>query len=168
MSARYRSYYILIVAAIVIAVTMCFCLISFSNMDYVYAFTSSNISAAEDIGNILLDGYENRGDGKVFDGEIMQALYSSITGVDGADIANIDSILDVDGEITAATIRDNNEGQDIVLTMDGQKWTVTHLTRDKNGNTILTLWMAYEAFTRTWNNWKNNPTSYTYPSNLYS
>ena len=67
MISKYRSYYILIVAAIVIAVTMCFCLISFSNMDYVSAFTSSNISAAEDIGDILLEKYENRGDGKVFD-----------------------------------------------------------------------------------------------------
>ncbi len=167
MISKYRSYYILIVAAIVIAVTMCFCLISFSNMDYVSAFTSSNISAAEDIGDILLEKYENRGDGKVFDGEIMQALYSSITGVEGADIANIDSILDVDGEITAATIRDNNEGQDIVLTMDGQQWTVTHLTKDSLGNTIATLWQADRETTHRWNIWDYNGTTIEYPSNVY-
>ena len=167
MISRYRSYYILIVAAIVIAVTMCFCLISFIDMDYASAFTSSNISDAEDIGDILLEGYENRGDGKVFDGEIMQALYSSITGVDGADIANIDSILDVDGEITAATIRDNNEGQDIVFTMDGQQWTVTHLTKDSSGNTIATLWQAKNATTCRWNVWSRNDETLTYPSSIY-
>lgn len=81
MISRYRSYYILIVAAILIAVTMCFCLISFSNMDYVSAFTASNIKDNSiDVGDILLDGYENRSDGKVFDGDAMTLLYEKLTG----------------------------------------------------------------------------------------
>ena len=44
-----------------------------------------------DIGNILIDGYEDRTDGKVFDGKIAASLYAKLTGDETkTDISNVD------------------------------------------------------------------------------
>ncbi|MDE6550293.1 MAG: hypothetical protein K2M44_02165, partial [Clostridia bacterium] len=117
-----------------------------------------------DIGDILLDSYADRTDGKVFDGEVMQSLYAKLTGNAAKDtIADVDAL----GTQTAAQIRSNNGNKDIVLTMDGQKWTVTHLTKDRSGNTIATLWLATATETSELNKWSaSTPTDY--PSNMYS
>ena len=79
MSRRYRLVTGLFAAVVIVAVLLCF--ISFNNIEDSFAFTSSNIGlGAEDIGNILLEGYEERSDGKVFDSEAMSALYTKLTG----------------------------------------------------------------------------------------
>lgn len=165
MISRYRSYYILIVAAILIAVTMCFCLISFSNMDYVSAFTASNIKDNSiDVGDILLDGYENRSDGKVFDGDAMTLLYEKLTGKRGANLSDVNAA----GTLTSADMRSKNENKDIILTMCGLQWTVTHLTKDRSGNIIATLWQAREDSLSVYHTWYSGSYSLSYPSNMYS
>ncbi|MDE6550480.1 MAG: hypothetical protein K2M44_03170 [Clostridia bacterium] len=118
-----------------------------------------------DIGNILLDGYADRTDEKVFDGEAMQSLYAKLTG----DAAK-NTIDDVDalGTLTAAQIYAKNGNKDIVLTMDGQKWTVTHLTKDRSGNTIATLWLATASDTHQWSTWYGTKATVAYPSSMYS
>ncbi|MDE6551078.1 MAG: hypothetical protein K2M44_06265, partial [Clostridia bacterium] len=118
-----------------------------------------------DIGDILLDGYADRTDGKVFDGEVMQSLYAKLTGN-----ATKDTIDDVDalGTLTANDLYKANGNKDIVLTMDGQKWTVTHLTKDRSGNTIATLWLATSAETHQWNRWYDTTPTAAYPSSMYS
>ena len=152
-------------AIIIVAVLLCFCFISFNNINYVFAFTTSNItSGAIDIGNILLNGYEDRADGKVFDGDAMAALYEKLTGKAGAKISDVDAL----DTLTAADIRAKNGNKDIVLTMDGRKWMVTHLTKDNSGNTIATLWQATESTKHTVNPWYGYETTYAYPCNMYS
>ncbi|MDE6550970.1 MAG: MBG domain-containing protein, partial [Clostridia bacterium] len=163
---RYRLISTLSAAIIVVAVLLCFCFISLDNIGDVFAFTTSNIaSGAVDVGDILLEGYADRTDGKVFNGEAMQSLYAKLTG----DAAK-DTIDDVDalGTQTAAQIYAKNGNKDIVLTMDGQKWTVTHLTKDRSGNTIATLWLATSSETHKWNTWSANTPTAAYPSSMYS
>ncbi len=165
MSNRYRLITGLSAAVIIVAVLLCFCFVSFDNIDDVFAFNDTNIkTGAVDIGDILLEGYSDRMDGKVFNGESMAALYEKLTGKTGAEIGDVDAL----GTLTAADIRAKNGNKDIVLTMDGQKWTVTHLTKDRSGNTIVTLWKASESTTHIWNPWTDNVTTYAYPSNMYS
>ncbi len=150
---------------VIIAILLCFCFVSFDNVDDVFAFSSSNLELGSvDIGDILLEGYADRADGKVFNGESMTALYEKLTGKTGAEIGDVDAL----GTLTAADIRAKNGNKDIVLTMDGQQWTVTHLTKDSSGNTIATLWQATESATHTWNPWYDGATTYAYPSNMYS
>ena len=166
MSRRYRHIFVFAAAIIIVAVLLCFCFISFNNINDVFAFTTSNItSGAVDIGDILLEGYADRTDGKVFDGDAMAALYEKLTG-DSAktDISDVDTL----GTLTAADIRANNGNKNIVLTMNGQKWTVTHLTKDTSGNTIATLWQASESTTCKWNQWADAATTHAYPSSMYS
>ena len=158
-----RVIYTAMAIAIVLAVVCCALLMAMPRS--AFAFTTSNMtSGAVDIGDILLEGYADRADGKVFNGESMAALYEKLTGKTGAEIGDVDAL----GTLTAKQIRAKNGNKDIVLTMDGQKWTVTHLTKDNSGNTIATLWQATESTTHTWNPWYENVTTYAYPSNMYS
>ena len=95
----------------------------------------------------------------------MSALYAKLTGdVAKSKISDVTAL----GTLTAADIRAKNSNKDIVLTMDGQKWTVTHLTKDNSGNTIATLWQAMANAAYTWNPWYEDVTTYAYPSNMYS
>ncbi len=165
MSNRYRLITGLSAAIVIVAVLLCCCFISFNNINDVFAFTGSNItSGAVNVGDILIEGYADRTDGKVFNGESMAALYEKLTGKTGAEIGDVDTL----GTLTAADIRDKNGDKDIVLTMDGQQWTVTYLTKDSSGNIIVTLWQATESATHTWNPWSDILTEYAYPSSMYS
>ena len=58
-----------------------------------------------------------------------------------------------EGKLTSKDMRENalssyngsalkEEGKDIVVTFGGLKWQVVYLSNDKNGNPILTLWLA--------------------------
>ena len=149
---------------VIVAILLCLCFVSFDNINDVFAFDSSNIiSGAVDVGDILLEGYADRADGKVFNGDAMAALYEKLTGKSGAEIGDVDAL----GTLTAKEIRAKNGNKDIVLTMNGQQWTVTHLTKDTSGNTIATLWQASNATTHQWNTWYLNNTTLTYPCNVY-
>lgn len=52
--------------------------------------------------------------------------------------------------------------------MNKRQWTVTHLTKDKSGNTIATLWMTSNATSLKWSNWGAHTPTSVYPSNMYS
>ena len=76
MSRRYRLITGLSAAVVIVAVLLCLCFVSFDNINDVFGFTTDNIEeGAVDIGDILLEGYADRSDGKVFDGESMAVLY---------------------------------------------------------------------------------------------
>ena len=166
MSNRYRLITGLSAAVVIVAVLLCLCFVSFDNINDVFAFNTSNInSGAVDVGDILLEGYADRTDGKVFNEDAMSALYAKLTGDKSkSEISDVDAL----GTLTSADIRAKNSNRDIVLTMDGQKWTVTHLTKDSSGNTIATLWQATVSAAYTWNPWYEDVTTYAYPSNMYS
>ena len=133
-------------AIIIVAILLCLCFVSFNYINDVFAFTDENFAdGAVDVGDILLEGYADRADGKVFDGDAMAALYEKLTGKTGAEIGDVDAL----GTLTAKQIRAKNGNKDIVLAMDGQQWTVTHLTKDNSGNVIATLWQASESTTHT-------------------
>ena len=153
-------------AIIIVAVLLCFCFISFNNIEDIFAFTDANIvEGSVDIGDILLEGYADRTDGKVFNGEILESLYEKLTGDSNKiDISDVSAV----GTLSAADIRDRNGGKDIVLTMDGQKWTVAYLTKDISGNTIATLWLISSDDTCSYNSWFDLSTAYAYPANMYS
>ena len=152
-------------AVVTVAVLLCLCFVSFNNINDVFAFRDDNIAeGAVDIGDILLEGYADRTDGKVFNEDAMAALYEKLTGDSTkTDISDVDAL----GTLSAADIRSKNGNKDIVLTMDGQKWTVTYFTKDKSGNTIVTLWLATGNDRVLWNKWGNASIDMTYPCNVY-
>ena len=151
-------------AVVIVAVLLCFCFVSLSNINDVFAFNDTNIkTGAVDIGDILLEGYADRADGIVFNADTMAMLYAKLTGATDADIADVDAL----STLTAADIRSKNGDKDLVLTMNGQQWTVAYLTKDNSGNTIATLWQSSNATTHEWNKWYANTTKSEYPCNIY-
>ncbi len=151
---------------VIVAILLCLCFVSLDNINDVFAFTDDNIEdGAIDIGDILIEDYYNRTDGKVFNGEAMQSLYMLLTGDKSkAEISDVDNL----GTLTAADLRNKNDEKDIVLSMDGQKWTVAHLTKDRSGNTIVTIWLSSSSDLHKWNVWGDNTPTDMYPSSMYS
>ena len=166
MSNRYRLITGLSAAVVIVAVLLCLCFTSFDNINDVFAFENTTIvTGTVDIGDILLEGYADRKDGCAFNEEIMATFFSKLTGN-----ASKSSISDVDalGTLTAADIRAKNGNKDLLLTMDGKQWTVTHLTKDRSGNTIVTLFLATPDPERhQWNKWRSKSIDIEYPSNIY-
>ena len=67
MSRKYSLITGLSAAVVIVAILLCFCFVSFNNIKDVFAFTDETIvSGTVDVGNILLDGYADHADGKVF------------------------------------------------------------------------------------------------------
>ena len=138
--------------------------------------------------------YVNIGDiwtaGGGFNPQNMRVLFNMLGNRTGASFKEIEAL----GTKTAADIRTNTTGktssQDIVVTLGGLKWEVVYLSKDTDGNTILTLWLsnnkqsawtsksategAYYGFLSggLYSNWSANWwdmsfTAQTYPSNMY-
>ncbi|MDE5618353.1 MAG: hypothetical protein K2I79_02580 [Clostridia bacterium] len=146
----------------------CFVVLSSTNNN-TFAFTddgltSDSVKTINDLDDILLDGYADRSDGKVFKGAALSAIYNALTGKENSTLNDVKNL----STMTAAEIRAKNSEKDIVLTLDNREWTITHFTKDTDGNPIITLWLASATETSTWNNWYDGRTSSKYPSNMYS
>ncbi|MDE5618158.1 MAG: hypothetical protein K2I79_01570, partial [Clostridia bacterium] len=164
---KYRKK-IFSIATVLLAVILivCCCAMLFSVGDNALAFTSDSLKDDNivDLGDILLSGYENRSNGKVFKSDVMSAIYKALTGKANATLDDVNKL----SALTAAQIRDKNTGKDLIITLDGKKWTVTHFTKDTDGNPIVTLMLATSSTACTWNLWSENTAAYAYPSSMYS
>ncbi|MDE6549930.1 MAG: hypothetical protein K2M44_00275, partial [Clostridia bacterium] len=105
---------------------------------------------------------------KHFSAERLSKLYAAITGNANATIADVDAAILGGGQITSADIRTVSGGKDIVLSFGGLEWTVTHLTQDRSGNSIATLWLANSSDRHQWNTWFAHTPTAAYPSSMYS
>ena len=81
---------------------------------------------------------------KKFDSTELTKLmrYASNTNVTVSDISEINTLLTGDKKVNANDMRGFNSNKDIIVKLGGLEWTVTYLSKDKNGNPILTLWLA--------------------------
>ena len=106
-------------------------------------------------------------------------MYEYLTGTSGAKFDDVKAL--VMGDVSYGTsstlptavnsqqLRDRNGGKNLIVGFGGKEWTATYLTRDNNGNVILTLWCNY-AEDGTMMTWSGSDSSYkvAYPSNMYS
>ncbi len=153
------------VILILIIVSACFAVCCVQSQTY--AFDNQNIATASvSVGELLLNDYASRSDGYAFDGKKLIELFGYIA--NGSGTAKL-SDLTSKGSINAQDIRDKIYGEkDIVVTFGGYQWTVTYVTQDRNGNTIVSLWLASSTETCKWNLWASDHVEYDYPSNMYS
>ncbi len=91
-------------------------------------------------------------DGNKFNENRLNMLLQYVTGLENADISNnlTDTMNRLEylasGEETSAEIRTNvvnfkNSNQDVVVQFGGLEWEVVYLSKDRDGNDILTLWL---------------------------
>ena len=128
----------------------------------------SDLSNATNIGELLLNDYTTRTDNMVFNGSNLELLYKQLTGT-----ATYDKVEELSEKtLNSDNFRTNNDGKDITVTINGLVWNATYLSRNRDGDPIVTLWLANSnqlpsAYrTSNWNDYSNN-TNGAYPANMY-
>ena len=123
------------------------------------------------------------------DASVQTNLRATMEGLD-----NLSAAVTTSAEIRENVLSENvttpkSSSQDVIVTLGGLDWQVVYLSKDNNGNDILTLWLSssyQEAFLERsriegafygflngslysdWaSNWRSHSTSVNYPSNMY-
>lgn len=151
------------------------------------AITNTDTSSYVKVGDIWSDSKQN------FDENNLNKLIQYVSG-GASSVYNMSTINSMAASKTiAATIRsktyNKTSSQDVIVTLGGLDWQVVYLSKDKGGNSILTLWLsnstqstfsgrsstegAYYGFLNgglysDWSaNWSADAPQYAYPSNMY-
>lgn len=124
------------IAAIASFAATCLCCTVLAVTGIAYPQNAAAMTTADNVRTI---GELYNGDG-TFNAGNLQSLYKSITG-GTATYAAVESKVN-GGNVTATAINTANGNKDIVLSFGGEKWTVTYISKDVNGNVIATLWLA--------------------------
>ena len=133
------------------------------------------------IGELTLDGTGNaNSNGKAFNGNNLTKLYEYLTGSSTtATFADVSALVagtqnygassTIPTLVSSADMREKNNGKNLILEFGGKEWTATSLTRDNNGNVILSLWSNYTELCH-YAVWFGDTAtySYAYPANMYS
>ncbi len=165
---------------LIICVVVLFCSAFVTSVVSIYlmdntALAVTNYGNTTEIGEITLDNYDTRSDGKVFDGGQMQALYNAILGKENSTLDDVKDAL-ANGNLNSADFRTNNpKKNDVVVTINGYKWAVTFLSynNDTDKQPILTLWLAdssqlpAEYRSSVWNSYTTNSKG-SYPASMYA
>ena len=105
-------------------------------------FGFEKASATADYTN---DGFIKTGSlftGSTINKSTLTALYDGLSPEKLGDFRGVEAALDTnDGHVTARKLREYNQNKDLIVTVQDKEWTVTYLSRDKDGNVIATLWL---------------------------
>ncbi|MDE7191684.1 MAG: hypothetical protein K2O35_04390, partial [Clostridia bacterium] len=133
----------------------------------------TNFSYTTNVGKLTIDNYEDRTDGKVFDGDKLQELYNALLGKENATLDDIKYALS-SGNLSSSNFRTNNpKKNDVIVEIGDMRWIATYLSNNRNSEPILTLWLAnssdISASYRT-SQWSafNTAAKGTYPAIMYA
>jgi len=187
-----RKFFAII--ALVFAFVLTSAILSFSGQNSFNsdAYTSGTTPAS--IGSLTLSDYATRPDGKVFDGDVLDKLYSAI--LNTTDKKTYDDLYNAvnahQSNVTGSTstgqdvntqdhsmgFKDMNGGNAITVDFGGYKWNVVYATTNtldgsdgntKAGDLIVTLWMSEKyGGSYQWNEYSSSNTSNPYPGAMYS
>lgn len=144
--------------------------------DKTFAMSSSDTTKVVNIGSILKDDYATSD--KVFNGNKLSTLYSLLTGNQKATFSDLETLftrsqvtLFGSNIVKSNILNTNAKGRDIVLRFGNIDWTVTSLTKDNDGNIIVTL-LQLDSSTNSskYSVWSpsNGVANLAYPANMYS
>ncbi|MDE7191070.1 MAG: hypothetical protein K2O35_01140, partial [Clostridia bacterium] len=132
-----------VIVMISLIILSCIGIIGVSSITNAFTLTEGEISdtQAKNLGNLLLDGYEDNvaDNGKVFNGEVFWELVQQVSGIQNPNKNTLNNW--VGGTRTSQDFR-TTAGADVIVTIGGKKWTATYLSTNKNGEPILTFWLA--------------------------
>ncbi|MBD5087160.1 MAG: hypothetical protein HDT32_07425 [Clostridiales bacterium] len=165
---------------VALSILLILCLIMASAMTFIApnnanAFTSSTTVASQstNLGELMLDGYENSEDGKVFNSDVFWKLVRLVT---GDSKANKSTLKNWSGTRTASQFRTSNAdngSKDLTITINGTSWTPVYLSTNeitvdgvKVQQPILTFWLSSSTITDKWHTQASNNIG-TYPNNMY-
>ena len=104
------------------------------------SFTSSNKTAVT-IGELWNDGEFNIAN--------VRTLIETLSNNSNGTIDTLSNNIDIDsGDITAGQIRNfttnKSQGESVIVTLGGFEWIVTYLSKSKDGDVVVTLWLSGE------------------------
>lgn len=108
------------------------------------AYASAVVTERDESSYVKVDELWNSESGKMSDTNL-DTLIKYLTGSEKAGYSELVKLAREKKNASffrANNIGDKNSTQDIILTLGGLEWTTTYLSTDKNGNVILTLWLA--------------------------
>ncbi|MDE6757644.1 MAG: hypothetical protein K2J89_00030, partial [Clostridia bacterium] len=126
------------------------------------------VSDSSSTRELLLTNYATRSDGLVFDGDNLSVFYKQLTGT--ATYEKVEEL--ASGKLNSDNFRANNDGNDITVKINGLVWNVMYLSTNKQGDPIVTLWLAgsnqlpSEFQSMRWNDYYDNSNG-AYPANMY-
>ncbi|MDE7084901.1 MAG: hypothetical protein K2O81_06610, partial [Clostridia bacterium] len=127
-------------------VILCLCFVSvvsfFVPQNSARGLTSSGISAAVKVDELLRTGYENETDKtkRIFEGEKLAELYHLLNGDSNATYSDI--VSDAMTTKNSDYFRSVNDGADIIIKLGGYEWNVMYLSTNRQDQPILTLWLT--------------------------
>ncbi|MDE5721120.1 MAG: hypothetical protein K2I30_00050, partial [Clostridia bacterium] len=98
-----------------------------------------------------------------FDMDGMNDLYVKLTGNQSAKYKDVKEL----GTVDSSYFRGKNGGSDLLIDFGGMKWTAVYLTKDNDGDVILTLWLAENSGTSAYHLY-NGGSNNNYPGSMYS
>ena len=131
-----------------------------------YAINTDNIlDQTTNVGELLRDNYDD-GKGRVIN---METFWKLITQISGIQNPNKDSLkeLTLTNAAGLRTLNANDGNKDIVITIGGKQWTATYLSHNKDGEPILTLWLAYTTTSEKFNLSTAQTKDGDYPNSMY-
>jgi len=189
---RNRKFFAII--ALIFAFVLTSAILSFSGQNVLNsnAYTAGTTPAS--IGSLTLSDYATRGDGKVFDGDVLDKLYSAILNTsDKKTYDELYNAVNTHQSVTTGStstgqnvntqdhsmgFKDMNGGNAITVDFGGYKWNVVYATTNtldgsdgntKAGDLIVTLWMSEKyGGSYQWNEYSSSNTSNPYPGAMYS
>ncbi len=172
---RTRSKRVSLVVCIVILLAILSCLF----LNNVHTEEKANAAAIgsypTDVNtDLLLQGYESRNDGIVFNANVLEEIYKKVakeTTIEGVTIeANKAKTgnTNIHSGLNSEEIRTNNGGNNLIITLGGKRWIVTSLSTKDGGEPILTLMLADVVETSKWSQYITNQYTYAkYPWTNY-
>ncbi|MDE5756376.1 MAG: hypothetical protein K2I23_04730 [Clostridia bacterium] len=134
----------------------------------------TNMTQTFDIGDLLVANYETKD--KKFDAATVKKLYEMITGQSGAtyqDVKNATGKASTSRDSTFfKTTSVNTAQKDLIVTFGGYTWSVMYLSSARNGDPIVSLWLADSSELPVsyqkapWNGYYDTNNG-AYPSNMY-
>ena len=160
---------VILIAILALAIILsCICFVYNPNIKTADAFSNAtNVnSQSTNLGELMLEGYDTTGSGKVFDAEVFWPLVELVTGVSNPNTSTLNSWNTVRTATQFRTANSANRNLDLSVTINGLSWTPTYLSYNSKNEPILTFWLSTNTISDKWNTAYQNSIG-KYPSNMY-
>ena len=122
----------------------------------------ADITSITHVDEILIRGYENESANskRVFEKKNITKLFEKLSGITNAKASDLRGLLKNSDQIN------NGSSTKLTITINGKPWYAMYLSSNRNGDPILTLWLADASLSSQWSYFGDNADG-DYPANMY-
>ncbi|MDE7071489.1 MAG: hypothetical protein K2O86_05905, partial [Clostridia bacterium] len=160
---------VILIAILALAIILsCVLFVYNPNIKTADAFSNAtNVgSQSTNLGELMLEGYDTTGTGKIFDQDVFWPLVELVTGVSNPNISTLNSWSTIRTANQFRSANSANSSKDLSVTINGLSWTPTYLSYNSKNEPILTFWLSTNTISDKYNAQATN-TIGAYPNNMY-